>query len=387
MFFTQDSMLPENQAPLIITAAPFAPQWLKSDYPEDIAITWDEQVQKAVDCYNAGATCLHVHVRDPKTGHVSKNFKDYSYFIERLRKAVPKMVLQIGGSISFAPEPGAEAHWQGYDTRHMLTEIEPKPDQITIVIGSAQMNILPLTTSDDVKGTQLENPAMQKAYQNMVADATPEFYIEHLKRLRQHEIQPFFQLANVHTLEEIENLVRQGVYMGPLNHALVAIGGGVGASRNPFDFMEWVRRSPHGATASIESLWRTVAPYAAMGVALGIHVRVGIEDNLWRRKGVRMTTVEQIEQVVKIANLLERKVATGEEARQILKIGVWYNSVEETLANLALPPNRKDGQLGFIVKDTDGRLLEPEFSSCMHPIPWQELEEKIKVKVNLKKIA
>jgi hypothetical protein len=92
----------------------------------------------------------------------------------------------------------------------------------------------------------------------MVADATPEFYIEHLKRLRQHQIQPFFQLANVHDLEEIEHLIRQGVYMGPLNHALVAIGGGVGASRNPFDFMEWVRRSPHGSVPSIESRFRCI---------------------------------------------------------------------------------------------------------------------------------
>ena len=311
MYFTQDALLPENQAPLIITAAPFGPQWLPSDYPEDIAVSWEAQAQKALDCYNAGATLLHVHVRDPKTGHVSKNFAEYADFIGRLRKVVPKMVLQIGGSISFAPEPGKEAHWQGYDTRHMLTEIDPKPDQITIVIGSVQMNILPLTTPDDVKGTQLENVAMQKAYQNMVADATPEFYIEHLKRLRQHQIQPYFQLANVHNLEEIENLVRQGVYMGPLNHNLVAIGGGVGAGRNPFDFMEYVRRSPHGSTASIESLWRTVPAFSAMGVALGIHVRVGIEDNMWRRKGVRITTVEQIEQVVQMAKLLDTQGGDG----------------------------------------------------------------------------
>ena len=46
---------------------------MPADYPEDIPVTWDEQVQKAVDCYNAGATMLHIHVRDPKTGHISKN--------------------------------------------------------------------------------------------------------------------------------------------------------------------------------------------------------------------------------------------------------------------------------------------------------------------------
>jgi hypothetical protein len=52
-------------------------------------------------------------------------------------------------------------------------------------------------------------------------------------------------------------------------------------------------------------------------------------------------------------------VATGDEARQILKIRIWYNSVTETLANLGLPPNRQGSQLGFIVKETDGRLPKP----------------------------
>ena len=91
----------------------------------------------------------------------------------------------------------------------MLTGIDPKPDQITIVIGSSQMNILPLTTPDDVKATQLEKPAVQEAYSDMVADATPQFYVEHLKRLRQPNIQPYFQLAHVHILEEIEHLNRE----------------------------------------------------------------------------------------------------------------------------------------------------------------------------------
>ena len=185
MYFTNDSMLPENQQPLIITVAPYGPQWLPSD-SDDIPVTWEEQTQRAVDCYNAGATVLHLHVRDPKTGHGSKNFNEFNEQIARLRKAVPKMVIQVGGSISFAPSDEHEkAEWLGYDTRHMLTELNPKPDQITIVIGTTQMDILALTTPDDVQGTHLANPAMQAAYQNMIADATPEFYIEHLKRLRQ----------------------------------------------------------------------------------------------------------------------------------------------------------------------------------------------------------
>src|ERR1700749_4237519 len=54
MYYTDDSILPENMAPLIITAAPYGPEWIPGD--ADIPVTWDEQVQAAVDCYNAGAT-------------------------------------------------------------------------------------------------------------------------------------------------------------------------------------------------------------------------------------------------------------------------------------------------------------------------------------------
>jgi beta-keto acid cleavage enzyme len=68
MYYTDDSILPENMAPLIITVAPFGPQWLPGD--ADIPVTWDEQVQTAVDCWNAGATMLHVHVGIPRPGRV-----------------------------------------------------------------------------------------------------------------------------------------------------------------------------------------------------------------------------------------------------------------------------------------------------------------------------
>jgi uncharacterized protein (DUF849 family) len=105
--------------------------------------------------------------------------------------------------------------------------------------------------------------------------------------------------------------------------------------------MEWVRRSPHGSIATFESLWRTVPPFAAMAVALGIHMRVGNEDNLWRKPGQRRTSLEQVEQVVRIANELGRKVATADEARQMLKIGTWYNSPDETLANPGCRPTAR----------------------------------------------
>src|SRR5499425_3459676 len=125
MNFLDGSLFTENQDKLVITAAPYGPEWIPSDFPEDIPISMDDQVQKAVDCYNAGATVLHVHVREAD-GKGSKRLSKFNEMLARLRDAVPKMVLQVGGSISFAPESeGAAAKWLSDDNRHMLADLNP----------------------------------------------------------------------------------------------------------------------------------------------------------------------------------------------------------------------------------------------------------------------
>ena len=130
MNFLDGALFPENQDKLVITAAPYGPEWLPSDFPEDIAVSMDDQVQKAVDCYNAGATVLHVHVREAD-GKGSKRLSKFNELLAKLRVAVPDMVLQVGGSISFAPETeGDKAKWLSDDTRHMLAELTPTPDQV-----------------------------------------------------------------------------------------------------------------------------------------------------------------------------------------------------------------------------------------------------------------
>jgi len=355
MYFTDDSLFPDLMQPLIITAAPFGPEWLPGD--ADIPVSWDEQVQRAVDCYNAGATVLHVHVRDPKTGEGSSNFEQYNYFIGRLRQAVPKMILQVGGSISFAPHTAeAKAKWLDYDTRHMLTELDPKPDCVTVTTGTTLWDVTQAFVPGDATGTHLDDPKVQAAWADMVVDSTSKFYVEHLKRLRAHKIQPYFVPGHVHQLEIIERLIRRGVYMGPLNVALCGYGGG-SMGRNPFDWMEMLRRTPHGASSV--TFWSSMRGNIAiqnLALILGVHVRVGNEDNLWDAFKQRWDSVKQVEWAVKMAQQFGRKVATAEEARQIMKIGVWYDTVEETLFNLGLPPNRPEGYKGFLSYETDGSL-------------------------------
>jgi pimeloyl-ACP methyl ester carboxylesterase len=163
----------------------------------------------------------------------------------------------------------------------MLAELEPKPDQVTVTVNTTQM--------------------------------------------------------------KIERLVRSGHYKGPLVLNWVAIGGGADGP-NPRNLMEFINRLPQNAVFTVEGLMRNVYPLGAMGIAMGMHVRVGQEDNLWGRKDERATSVQQIERMVRISEELFRPIATGDEAKQIYRIGEFYSSIDETLEKNGWLPNLEPKQ-------------------------------------------
>ena len=350
MYFLDGHLYPENQEKLVITAAPYGPEWIPEDYPEDIPVTMEEQIQKAVDCYNAGATVLHLHVRE-LDGKGSKRLSKFNELIAGVRKAVPDMIIQVGGSISFAPVgEGEVAKWLSDDTRHMLAELDPKPDQVTVTINTVQMNVIEHMEEADIAGTSMATPEGRRAYSEMVVPSNPAWYEEHIRRLSAAGIQSAFQFYNLNSFETVERLMRRGVYKGPLVCNWVAISGGMDAP-NIFNLANFLRAIPDGAKLTVESSMRNVLPINMMGLSMGLHVRCGIEDNLWNQaRSAKMTTVEQIEQLVRISREFGREVATGKEAREILKIGVFYDTVEESLAANGFSPNRNGGNQGFLRK-------------------------------------
>lgn len=350
MNFLDGHLFPENQQPLVITAAPYGPEWIPSDFPEDIPVTMAEQVQKAVDCYNAGATVLHLHVRE-LDGTGSKRLSQFNELIAGVRQAVPDMIIQVGGSISFAPVgEGEVAKWLSDDTRHMLAELTPKPDQVTVTVNTTQMNVTEHMEEADIAGTSMATPEGRRAYTEMVVPSTPSFVEEHVKRLSAAGIQSAFQFYNLNSFETVERLIRRGIYKGPLVCNWVAISGGMDAP-NIYNLSNFVRAIPDGTMLTVESSMRNVLPINMMGMAMGLHVRCGIEDNLWNQaRTEKMSTVQQIEQLVRVAKEFGRPIATGQQAREILKIGVFYDTVEETLAANGFAPNAPGRQQGFLRK-------------------------------------
>ncbi len=350
MNFLDGHMFAENMPPLIITAAPYAPSYLPSDFPEEIAVTMEDQVQRAVDSYNAGATVLHLHVRE-LDGKGSKRLSKFNELIAGVRARVPEMIIQVGGSISFAPESeGAAAKWLSDDTRHMLAELDPKPDQVTVTINTSQMNILEQFDQRDWAGSSLDNPEVYNAYKEMTVPAQPGWAEEHIRRLSAAGIQSAFQCYNQNSFESVERLMRRGIYKGPLVLNWVAIGGGMD-SPNVYSLANFVRGVPDGAVLTVESSVLNTLPVNMMGMAMGLHVRTGIEDNLWNQtRTAKIGTAKQVEQLVRIARELGRPIATPQQARKICKIGVFYDTVEESLAANGFAPNAPGRQQGFLRK-------------------------------------
>jgi len=371
MNFLDDSLFPENQEKLVITAAPYGPEWMPRDFPDDIPVTMDEHVQKALDCYNAGATVLHIHVRE-EDGRGSKRLSRFNELLARLRDAIPGMILQVGGSISFAPETeGGAAKWLSDDTRHMLAELEPVPDQVTVAVNTNQMNIIEQMAESDIAGTSIAEPALYQAYREMIIPAGPAWVEEHIKRLTAAGIQSHFQLCTVAQLDTVERMMRRGKFMGPLILTWVAIGGGSDAP-NPYTMMNFIRQVPDGAVLTLESSMRNVLPINMMAIVMGLHVRCGIEDNIWsQKKGERITTVRQIEQLVRVSQEFGREIASGQEARRIYRIGEFYNSIDETLARNGFAPNRRPGQMGFLQHtraDSSRTLAQEQQSRSRRPL-------------------
>jgi hypothetical protein len=92
-----------------------------------------------------------------------------------------------------------------------------------------------------------------------------------------------------------------------------------------------------------------VLPVNMMAIAMGLHVRCGIEDNLWAQdRKSKASSVRQVEQLVRIAREFGRGIADGKEARRIYRIGEFYRDADETLAKNGFAPNRTVGQRGLL---------------------------------------
>lgn len=248
------------------------------------------------DCYNAGASIAHMHVRD-KRGRTSSNLDIYHEVVDGVMSRCPGMITQVGNGIGIWFDDNGIGKPFPEEERMALLDIAPQPDMLTVNAGTFHF---------DHKGQEWLF-ANSKAWNSK--------FIEGCKyRGIANEIE-------VYDLSHIENaleLAKAGVFEGPLHFSFVmGIRGGIPAS--PANLLAMLDAIPDGSSWQIVSIGKYQLPLSTMAVALGGNIRVGMEDNVYYSHGVlAVSNVQLVERAVRIARELGREVATPEEARAMM---------------------------------------------------------------------
>ena len=267
----------------IITAALTGAVTSRSDTPY-LPLTKEEIAAEALRCANAGATIVHLHLRDSNGLPVLSP----ELFAELVAEVRSKADILICLSTS---------SW-GTDAliKDRLASTAANPDLVTFHVGS--MN----------RGKQIfANPL---EYQEALAQVTkaggikPEFEIFDLSQIsRALEIQQSFQFPTPFYVQFV-----------------LGVKGGCPAE--PRHLLHMVETLPQGTVWSVAAVGQGQLPMNLMGLILGGQVRTGLEDNIYLNKGVLATSnAVLVERLAKFSRELGRDIASVEETKAILGLG------------------------------------------------------------------
>lgn len=269
----------KDNLPAIITCALTGAELDRKQAPH-LPITPQEIIQSALEAHHAGAAMVHLHIRDKK-GRPTCDENIFSEVIQGIRDK-SDLIIQVstGGAI-------------GDTERDRLKPLFADPDMASLSMGS-------LNFGDEV----FLNPL--------------PFIRQLANTMQRHHIKPEVEIFDGAMLETTARLIEEGVITSPIHVDFVlGVPGGLAASEENLDFL--LTKLPSGSTWSVAAVGRHQFPMAKLALSKGGHVRVGMEDNLYLKKGVLARSNAEL--VAKVAQLIEqqgRVVATPKQARNIL---------------------------------------------------------------------
>jgi 3-keto-5-aminohexanoate cleavage enzyme len=266
-------------------------KWANAALP----VTPEQQAQDALDCYNAGAAVLHLHVR----GSDGQNTPDLSVYNEAVRLIGEKcpIIRQIGNGIGARlSEKGAIIN-ATLEERLNLLNIDPKPEMHTINAGTFEFRT-------KYGGAVFNNPlSFNEAY--ITGCNERGFGIE-------------IEVYDVGHIANIIELVEKGLLAPPLHFSIV-MGIMGGAPATPDNLFHMVGELPDRSTWQVVTIGRYHVRSTLIAMSMGGNVRTGLEDTLHYKKGEPAESNAQlVERMVRIAREIGREPATVDEAKEIL---------------------------------------------------------------------
>lgn len=264
--------------PLIITVAPVGAE-LRPDQTPHLPVTPAQLADTAARCRDAGASIVHVHCRNDDGSNTSDPARFQAAY-DAIR-AASDIVVQFttGGAIGMTPEQRA-------------APLAIRPEMATLTCGTVNFG-------DDVF---LNSFPIMRAI---------------LAAMERYGVKPELEIFDAGHLANARRLAREGLMDFP-QHVDFVLGVPGGLDATAAHLVDLVRDLPAGCTWSVAAIGRDQLPLATVAIAMGGHVRVGLEDNIYYSKGRLATNDELVARVARIATELGRAVASPGEARALL---------------------------------------------------------------------
>lgn len=269
---------------VIITAAVTGSRIMR-DIAPNIPYTPEEITQSCVECWRAGASIAHIHVRDPRTGLGAQDLDLFRRVLEPLRQQTDLILCLTTSGIAGRNLP--------YDER--LVPLELQPELASFDAGSINLG-----------GGVFSNP--------------PDFLDVTAARMREKGVKPEIEVFDTGMLITALDMRDKGQLDDPLHFQFV-LGTPWGAPATPKTLLHLCEMLPSDATWSVIGIGKGHLPMSMMGLITGGHIRVGMEDNIYYQRGeLARSNAQFVERIVRLADGYGREVAGPAEARSILSL-------------------------------------------------------------------
>jgi 3-keto-5-aminohexanoate cleavage enzyme len=270
---------------LIITCALCGVGTTKEQNP-NVPITPDEIAADGLECVKAGASILHIHVRDAK----GVNAMDKDIFVEVVGKIREKVAAAGLDVVINVTTSGSKFTYEQRMSHLALV----KPEMCSYDPGTM-------------------NWANSYVFLN-----EPKF-LEELGTLSQElDIKPEIEIFDAGMIGNTNHYLKKGFLKEPLHCQLVlGVPGGMPGTAESVAYL--LPKLPAGSTWSITGIGKDHMPCMLMGLAEGCNgLRVGLEDNIFFQKGVLATNPQLVARAVALGKLAGREIANAAETREIL---------------------------------------------------------------------
>ncbi|MFD2638673.1 BKACE family enzyme [Piscibacillus salipiscarius] len=263
----------------------------------NVPVTPKEIAESAIASAKAGATVAHVHARDPETGGISHNIDHYREIVDRIRESETDVIINItsGGGGDFIPSLDTPAAGgDGTDIQTPSERHEPVgellPEMCTLDCGSTNFG-------------------------NMIYMSPTDWLREQAKLVQDSGVKPELECFDTGHVRFANQLVKEGLIDGgPMYQFCLGIPWGAEADVETISYMK--SRLPENAHWSAFGIGRMQLPMVTQTALLGGNVRVGLEDNIYLKKGVLASNESLVEQAVKQLHTNNIEVMTPAEARE-----------------------------------------------------------------------